>query len=127
MTNFSRPSLYGIANCSTVKKARDWLALHEIPVDFIDFKKHALTPEIAQNWLTQIDWGALINRKGLTWRGLTELQKQAIVDAASASDLMLEKNSVIKRPVLEIEGKIRCIGFDLAAYEHLFTLKDPHD
>ena len=32
--------LYGIPNCDTVKKARAWLASHDIGVEFHDFKKH---------------------------------------------------------------------------------------
>ena len=114
--------LYGIPNCNTVKKARDWLAQHSITVEFHDFKKHGLTEALAQRWLDQAGWEILINRKGITWRGLPDEQKQSVISNASALPLMLEKNSVIKRPLLEKNGKLLHIGFDDAAYSKFFNL-----
>jgi len=114
--------LYGISNCNTVKKARDWLAQHDIAVEFHDFKKLGLDAATAQSWLRQTDWTRLINRSGLTWRGLPEQRKQDIHGAAAALALMLEKTSVIKRPVLEQNGKLLHVGFDAAAYSKIFNL-----
>jgi arsenate reductase len=114
--------LYGIPNCNTVNKARDWLAQHDIPVEFHDFKKHGLDIAIAQNWLQQTDWTKLVNRSGLTWRGLPEERKQCIQDANAALALMLEKTSAIKRPLLEQNGKLLHVGFDEAAYTKIFNL-----
>lgn len=114
--------LYGISNCSTVKKARDWIAQHELAVEFHDFKKHGLSSAIAENWLQQSDWSALLNRKGLTWRGLPESRQQSIQDADAALALMLEKTSIIKRPLLEKNGRLIHIGFDAAAYSTIFKL-----
>ena len=115
--------LYGIPNCNTVKKARDWLAQHDIAVEFHDFKKHGLDAAIVQSWLQQADWTRLINRSGLTWRGLPEQRKQSIQDADAALALMLEKTSAIKRPVLEQNGKLLHVGFDEAAYSKIFKLE----
>lgn len=112
--------LYGIPNCNTVKKARDWLAQHDISVEFHDFKKQGLSAELAQGWLAQAGWETLINRKGTTWRGLPDEQKQTVSSNVSALPLMLEKNSVIKRPLLEKNGKLLHIGFDEAAYTEIF-------
>ncbi len=117
--------LYGIPNCNTVKKARDWLAEHDIAVEFHDFKKHGLHGDTAQNWLKQRDWSELINRKGMTWRGLSDEQKQQVIDSSSALTLMLEKTSVIKRPLLEQnmleqDGKLLAVGFDASTYEDIF-------
>ncbi|MEQ1526845.1 MAG: ArsC family reductase [Gallionella sp.] len=114
--------LYGIPNCNTVKKSRDWLAQHNIAVDFHDFKKQGLDAGTAQQWLNQSEWSKLINRSGLTWRGLPEERKQQISDNASALTLMLEKTSVIKRPLLEKNGKLLHIGFNEAAYTKIFNL-----
>lgn len=113
--------LYGIPNCDTVKKARTWLANHQIALDFHDFKKQGLTAEIVQHWLQQSTWEQLINRKGLTWRGLSDEQK-TISGNAAAQQLMLDKTSVIKRPLLEQDGKLLHIGFDEAAYTKIFNL-----
>jgi Spx/MgsR family transcriptional regulator len=114
--------LYGIPNCDTVKKARSWLSTHNIAVEFHDFKKQGLSPELAQCWLQQASWEQLINRKGLTWRGLSEEKKISISNNDAAKKLMLEKSSVIKRPLLEQEGKLLHIGFDEASYSKLFNL-----
>lgn len=117
--------LYGIPNCNTVKKARDWLAQHHIAVQFHDFKKAGLSTEQAQNWLAQRDWSELVNRKGTTWRALDQTQQAR--DAASALALMLEKTSVIKRPLLERDGQLLQLGFDAAAYAQIFNLEINHD
>lgn len=114
--------LYGIANCNTVKKARDWMAQHDIAVEFHDLKKHGLDAETAQIWLKQTDWSKLVNRSGLTWRGLPDERKQQVLDNATAIALMLEKPSVIKRPVLEQNGTLLHVGFDAAAYCKIFNL-----
>lgn len=121
--NLTIPKLYGIANCSTVKKARDWLALHDIAIEFHDFKNLGLDASTATNWLQQRDFSELINRKGLTWRALTEQQKQEVKDNVSALALMTDKTSVIKRPLLEQNGKLLYIGFDATAYQKIFNLK----
>jgi len=123
MKGICKNKLYGIPNCNTVKKARDWLAQHDIEVEFHDFKKLGLDAAIAQNWLQQADWTQLINRSGLTWRGLPEQRKQSIQDANAALVLMLERTSAIKRPVLEQNGKLLHVGFDEAAYSKLFKLE----
>lgn len=114
--------LYGIPNCDTVKKARSWLAAHNIEFEFHDFKKHGMSPELAQRWLQQTSWEQLVNRKGLTWRGLAEEQKISVSNNDAAQKLMLDKTSVIKRPLLEQDGKLLHIGFDEAAYCKLFNL-----
>jgi Spx/MgsR family transcriptional regulator len=114
--------LYGIPNCDTVKKARSWLASHDIAFEFHDFKKQGLSAEVVQRWLQQATQEQLVNRKGLTWRGLPEEQKQAICSDAAALELMLEKTSVIKRPLLEQDGKLLHLGFDDAAYRKIFNL-----
>lgn len=113
--------LYGITNCDTVKKARSWLADHNIDVEFHDFKKIGINQALLQRWLQQASWEQLINRKGLTWRGLTDEQKIAIRNNDSAQKLMLEKTSVIKRPLLEQDDKLLHIGFDAASYNKLFN------
>jgi arsenate reductase (glutaredoxin) len=112
--------LYGIPNCNTVKKARDWLENNGAAYQFHDFKKQGVSEILLKTWLTQVPREQLINRAGLTWRGLQSSAKEDIVDNASAIALMQAKTSVIKRPILEKNGKIVCLGFDEAAYKDLF-------
>jgi len=111
--------LFGIHNCNTIKKARDWLSLHNIAYEFHDFKKNGITDTLIEGWLTQQPWEKLVNRVGMTWRNLSDVEKTAVIDVPSALKLMLEKPSVIKRPVLVKDGKIICLGFNEAAYKDL--------
>lgn len=110
--------LYGIANCDTVKKARAWLENNNVQFEFHDFKKHGVTQALLESWLKQASWETLVNRKGITWRKLTDEDKARVKDNASAIALMLEKNSVIKRPVLELNGAVY-LGFDEKHYRSL--------
>lgn len=107
--------LYGIANCNTVKKARQWLSENHRDIPFHDFKKDGIERKLIERWLESADWQQLINRKGTTWRQLEETEKEAIVDKESAILLMLKKPSVIKRPVLETKNRVT-IGFDEAVF-----------
>lgn len=112
--------LYGIPNCNTVKKARDWLDANQISYQFHDFKKQGLDATSAQAWLKQQPWEKLVNRAGMTWRNLSDAEKANVIDANSALALMLAKTSVIKRPVLERDGKVIALGFNETEYQSLF-------
>ena len=112
-------TLYGIPNCGTVKKARNWLDAQGIEHAFHDFKKNGLGDDKVNFWLNSVDWELLVNRKGTTWRGLTEERKGRVIDARSAAALMLESPSVVKRPVLEVNGAIH-VGFSEPIYQQIF-------
>jgi arsenate reductase (glutaredoxin) len=108
--------VYGIPNCDTVKKARVWLAEHGHDYRFHDFKKDGLTAGRLEGWLAQVPLDTLLNRRGTTWRALDEAQKAAADAPAGAIALMVEKPSLIKRPVLEVDGRVRAVGFAAADY-----------
>lgn len=112
-------TLYGIPNCDTVKKARTWLDANGRGYTFHDFKKNGITRELIAGWLRDVSWDVLVNRKGTTWRNLSDEQKTAITDAASATELMLASPSVIKRPVLSGADKTS-VGFSVDAYQQIF-------
>ena len=114
----SKVALYGIPNCDTVKKARDWLTAHGIDYRFHDFKKEGLDAVLLDGWLTQVGWEILLNRKGMMWRKLDEAIRSSI-DASSARAVMLETPTIIKRPVLMKDDKVS-VGFKPADYETLF-------
>ncbi len=107
--------LYGIVNCSTVKKARAWLAEHGQSYEFHDFRKHGVPPEKLALWVQTVGWEKLLNRQGTTWRKLDAAAQAAVTDAASAQALMRAQPSVIKRPVLDW-GQGITVGFDAAAW-----------
>jgi Spx/MgsR family transcriptional regulator len=109
--------VYGIPNCGTVKKARAWLEAHGVDYQFHDFKKQGLGEELLAGWLRQATWQKLLKKTGPTWGQLPDTVKNSIKDDASALKLMLEKPNVIKRPVLEKNGKLLATGFDERDYE----------
>lgn len=112
-------TLYGIPNCDTVKKARTWLDQHGISYTFHDFKKAGVTRDQVNCWLAHVGWEVLVNRKGTTWRALSDERKAAVNDAASATELLIESPSVIKRPVL-INADNAYVGFSDALYQQIF-------
>lgn len=115
--------LYGIPNCNTVKKARAWLSEQGQTVEFHDFKKQGISDTLLQNWVKQVGWEKLVNRQGTTWRQLPDDIKNSIDNEAAAIQLMLEKSSVIKRPVVEKNGRIS-VGFSETAYAEMLSQPD---
>ena len=113
-------TVYGIANCSTVKKALLWLDEHGVDYQFHDYKKLGVDAATVQSWCQQQPWDKLVNRAGMTWRNLTDTEKNAVTDAATAQALMVQKTSVIKRPLLVQNHSIVALGFDAEHYQQLF-------
>ena len=60
----------------------------------------------------------MLNRRGTTWRLLPPAAQAKVNEERSAIALMLEKPTVIRRPVID-DGKPRLIGFDEAQYAKL--------
>ena len=114
-----RATLYGIPNCDQVKKARAWLSEGQHDIDFHDFKKAGIDRLTISAWMRTVSWEVLLNRKGTTWRGLTDERKAGIIDATTATDLMLELPSIIKRPVLVLPSQT-VVGFSDDLYQSLF-------
>jgi arsenate reductase len=106
--------VYGIPNCSTVKKARTWLDEQGVAYTFHDYKKQGVPADRLDAWIKAVGWELLVNRQGTTWRKLDEAVKSGVVDAASAKALMVDNASVIKRPVIERDGAVLSVGFDAA-------------
>jgi len=110
--------MYGIPNCDTIKKARKWLAEHNIDYTFHDYKKEGVDATLLRNWCAQVGWEVLLNKRGTTWRKLPDTDKNTI-DETLAQSLLCEHTSMIKRPVL-VYGEHIEVGFSAAAYEALF-------
>lgn len=111
-------TLYGIPNCDTMKKARKWLAEQGVDYQFHDFKKQGLTRKQLETWEKAVGWETLLNRRGMMWRKVPK-EIQVSVDKAKALDLLMETPSMIKRPVLDLDGNIH-VGFKAEDYEQLF-------
>ena len=113
-------TLYAIPNCDTVKKARVWLAQQAINYQFHDYKKQGIDQKTIENWLSQKPWEELVNRNGLTWKKLSDAEKPT--DVAGAIALMIEKPSLIRRPLIEADGRIIALGFNEDTYKETFSI-----
>jgi arsenate reductase (glutaredoxin) len=107
--------LYGIPNCDTVKKARAWLGQRGIDYAFHDYKKEGADPGQLEAWSDAAGWEALLNRRGTTFRALSDAEK-ADIGRAKAIRLMQAHPSLIKRPVVEHGGGL-LVGFDAAVWD----------
>ncbi len=108
--------VYGIKNCNTVKKALDWLDEHQLNYTFHDFKKEPATVKKLQEWEKNVDWTTLLNKKGTTWRKLSPEAQSQVLDTPSANTVLAENNSMIKRPVIEVNSGAILVGFDEELY-----------
>jgi arsenate reductase len=112
--------IYGIKNCDTVKKALNWLNQKNIAFDFHDYKTKGISEGKLKEWCKQTGWESLVNKKGTTWRQLDEKVKNKIVNESEAIQLMMEKTSIIKRPLIEKGQKMVVLGFDIDEYSKKF-------
>jgi len=110
-------TLYGIRNCDTVKKARAWLERQGVEYGFHDYKVAGIEVAKLHRWCDEVGWEALLNRAGTTFRKLADPQKQDL-NRDKAVKLMLSHPSVIKRPVVELNGKL-IVGFSPELYKSL--------
>jgi arsenate reductase (glutaredoxin) len=108
-------TIYGIKNCDTMKKARDWLDKHGVAYAFHDYKAAGIGRAQLEQWCKKLGWETLLNRAGTTFRKLRDKDKNGL-DAKKAIALMLAQPSMIKRPVLDLgRGKL-LVGFAPETY-----------
>ncbi len=103
-------TLFGIANCDTVKKARAWLDQQGVAYQFHDYKKAGVPEPLLDDWLAQFGWETVINRRGTAWRGLPEAERLAM-DSAAARRAAHNNPSLIKRPIL-VSDTATWVGFE---------------
>jgi Spx/MgsR family transcriptional regulator len=111
-------TIYGIKNCDTMKKARTWLDGRDIAYDFHDYKASGIDRAHLEDWVGKAGWETVLNRAGTTFKALPEADRSDL-DAEKAIALMLIQPSMIKRPVLEADGRL-LIGFKPEIYADTF-------
>lgn len=112
-------TIYGIKNCDTMKRARAWLDARKIAYEFHDYKTAGIARPMLEAWAKEVGWETLLNRAGTTFRKLPDAKKRDL-DAKKAISLMLDAPSTIKRPVLDLGGKL-AVGFKPEIYEKLVS------
>ncbi len=111
--------IYGIPNCDTVRKAVKWLEAQQIEHEFIDYRKKPLPRKEIESWDKAIGWESFLNKRSTAWRPLEQSVKDTI-NRESALELMLDKVTLIKRPVL-VKGNQVYLGFKPEQYQEIFA------
>ena len=111
-------TLHGIKNCDTMKKARAWLDARALAYTFHDYKVDGIERARLESWTRSLGWEIVLNRSGTTFRKLPEADRDAL-DEGRALALMLAQPSMIKRPVLDVDGTL-VVGFKPSTYEAVF-------
>ena len=113
-------TMYGIANCDTIKKAKKWLSANNIDFEFHDYKKLGANTDVLKQAITQEGVDVIVNKRGTTYRALSDEQKHAINETTTIA-VLSENTSMIKRPILIHNGKL-IVGFKDSAYQAFFDL-----
>lgn len=113
------PTIYGIKNCDTMKKAFKWLEAEDIGYEFHDYKKQEPNKNILEQAIEAHGWETVINRRGTTWRKLPKTV-QDNMDTTKAVKIAMENPSIIKRPLLVYKKKIY-LGFKEDSYKDVFS------
>ena len=114
-------TIYGISNCDTVRKALKWLDKKGLSYSFYDYKVQGPSNAQLETWMQQKDWTEILNTRSTSWRELPQALKDSVVDAPSAIQVIPENFSMIKRPLVEQDGKIILLGFDQEIWEAALT------
>lgn len=112
--------LYGIPNCDTVRKARKWLEARELEYAFHDFKKEGVSKENLEEWIAEKGLETVLNKRGTTYRKLSEEEKAEALDGHTAVALLVQHPSMIKRPVAVHSGGT-LVGFKEDEWSEAFS------
>lgn len=104
-------NLYGIPSCDTTKKALALLKKQKADITFHDYKQEGITVKRLEAWCEKAGWETVLNKRSTTWRELDEKEQQKVTNQSAAIKLMMTNNSIIKRPIIEINGQL-LIGFN---------------
>ena len=114
----SKITLYGIPNCDTTKKVMNWLKKNNIAYAFHDYKQEGITKAKLEAWSKKAGWETVFNKRSTTWRELPAVEQNKVTDQSSAIKVMIENNSIIKRPIIESRGEL-IIGYNEGAMKNL--------
>ena len=108
------PVIYGIPNCDSIKKAKQWFESEDLNYQFVDLRKTAPSPTQLRHWIDAVGQKALLNKRSTTWKNLSE-QERLTAESGDAIALLLDHPTLIKRPVLEHQGET-AVGFSATDY-----------
>jgi arsenate reductase (glutaredoxin) len=105
-------TIYGITNCTTVQKARNWLEAN---------KKLGIDEKHLKLWCKKYGWDKVLNMQGQMWRKASDEDKAKVVDEKSAIEFMIRVPNSIKRPIVELDGGELLRGFDKGEWEEVLN------
>ncbi|MDA9557562.1 ArsC family reductase [Vibrio sp.] len=111
--------MYGIPNCDTIKKAKKWLDAEGIEFSFHDYRKQGIEAHLVQTFCEDLGWDKVLNKRGTTYRQLTQEQKDNL-NEDTAIPLLIEMPAMIKRPILFVNGEYH-LGFKAEQYQRVFS------
>ena len=116
-------TLYGLGNCDTCKKARNWLQRVGIEHAFVDYREQRIAPEQLIAWKTQAgSWDARINKASTTWRTLAPARKTPGSDAEWKL-LLKEYPALLKRPIVVTDDGVMTQGFSDNGFKQRFGIE----
>ena len=118
MTTKTTPTLFGIPNCDSVRKARRWLADRHIAYTFVDVRETPPRTEQVAHWVTELGASRMVNKRSTTWKNLTDTEREQALSGDTVAVLRANP-TLIKRPVLEC-GNVLEVGFDADIYDAHF-------
>ena len=119
MPKIAAVTIYGIANCDTVRKARAWLDAREVPYRFHDYRALGIERARVETWIKALGWESVLNKASMTFKELPEAEKLGL-DAKKALGLALANPTMIKRPMLDLGGRL-IAGFKPDVYADAFA------
>lgn len=116
-------TLYGLSNCDTCKKARNWLARFGIEHAFVDYREQRQAPETLTAWKDALGgWEAMVNKSSTTWRNLPPNRKTPGSDAEWKL-LLKEYPQLMRRPLVVTDDGAVTQGFTDNAFKARFGVK----
>lgn len=112
-------TIFGIKNCDTIKKTKRYFDDKGIEYQFHDYRTDGLEKNWMDNTLAQLDWEKVLNKRGTTYRKLSEVQKQHIT-AENVAELLVEHPAMIKRPIIQTDDQM-ILGFSAKQLDEVFS------
>jgi len=95
-----------------MKRAFDLLTELGLSYEFHDYKKQGIDAETVKQWLDHIGQDLVLNKKGTTWKKLSEQEQQLALSSEQALiQALATHTSLIKRPMINQNGQY-VVGFD---------------
>ncbi|MCC9622693.1 arsenate reductase [Thalassospira sp. MA62] len=115
-------TVYGIKNCDTVRKALKWFEAKGVEHKLHDFRADGIDAKTISGWLDEVGGKVLINKRGPSYRNLSDNDKATLEKGgAAASEVLAANPTVIKRPVVDF-GSTRTVAYDEARWSELLGL-----